>query len=352
MDMRTIYRKAMWLGALAGLLALGGCGGMRLSSVDTLLKRDPPASCVGEGKLYRAGGDGHELDIEGFLKQAKMDKKSTGEALDGFLDCTVADIGPDASANLKAYRGYVTLAVLSRYAAFNYTGMIGGYADLNFQSYDGLQDDAMSTLARIDFADRMMRLGSGVEAVAATVSPADMTANPTLAYIKQIGTPDKLPDVETLHRALSVLVVAGSAEKPTVKRARNWFSNLLAAIGGTLTHPGSLIDDGLNVIGKSLTLRSFGNAYLNDARRDVEAMKNAGPARPSQEDWNYWANVIQDACTRIATSTGATSHCEGGGMAAQAAAGAPAKDSLASTISRQRENAQSPQLDKVPPPAR
>lgn len=324
MEMRTMYRKVMWPGMLAGLLVLGGCGGMRLSSVDTLLKRDPPDICIGEGKLYRADGGGHELDLEGFLKQAKADKKSTGAALDGFLDCTVADIGPDASANLKAYRGYVALAVLSRYAAFNYTGMIGGYADLNFKSYDGLQDDAMSTLARIDFADRMLRLGSGLDAVAATVSPADLTANPTLAYIRQIGVPDKLPDVEKLHRALSVLVVASSAEKPTVKRARNWFGRLLAAIEGTLSNPGSLIDDGLKVIGKSLTLRSFGNAYLNDARRDVEAMKIAGTARPSPEDWNYWANVIKDACTRIATSTGATSHCAGGWMPVQTAPeGAP-----------------------------
>ncbi len=325
MDMRSLYRKTMLLGALAATLALGGCGGMRLSSMDTLLERDPPPNCVGktpdDGKLYQQTSGRAELDLEGFLKQEKKDRKSTSAALDDFLDCTVADLGPDAGDKLKTYRGYVALAVLSRYAAFNYTGMIGGYADLNFQSYNGIQDDAMSTLARIDFADKMLRLGSGIDPVAATVTPADLAANPTLAYMKQIapeqaGQPGRLHDVEKLQRTLSVLMVAASAEKPTVARARNWLSNLVAAIGGTLTDPGSLVDQGLKVVGKSLTLTTFGNAYLTDVRKELESMKTAS-GHPSEADWIYWAKVIQDSCARTATATGATSHCSGGWPPAQ-----------------------------------
>lgn len=320
MDKQKIYRKAAILSALVGTLTLSGCGGMRLSSMDTLLQRDPPCNCVGktaeDGKLYVNRDDKHELNLDGFLKQAKTDKKTSGEVLDDFLDCTVANLGPDADEKLKIYRGYVALAVLTRYAAFNYTGVIGGYADLNFQSYPGIQDDAMSTLARIDFADKILRLGSGLRDVVDSVHENDIAANPTLPYMKliapeKVGEIGRLRDVEKLHRTLSVLMVGVSAEKPTVARSRNLLTNLLAAIDGTLTNPGSLVDQGLKVVGKSLTLTTYGNAYLDDARKELETMKILGKP-PEPTDWNFWANVIKDSCTHIAAATGATSHCAGG----------------------------------------
>lgn len=185
----------------------------------------------------------------------------------------MADLGPDADEKLKVYRGYVALAVLTRYASFNYTGMIGGYADLNFQSYSGMQDDAMSTLARIDFADKMLRLGSGIPQVANKVDAKDIAGNPTLAYIKLIapealGQPGKLHDIEKLHRTLAVLMVGVGAEKPTV------------------------------------------------AREEVEGMESLA-VLPGEKDWNYWANVIQDSCNHIASATGSTSHCAGGWMKAK-----------------------------------
>jgi len=318
MSTQTKYRRLAILGALAGTLVLGGCGTMRTNSLDTLLKHNPPPACVGPGLLYANGSEGPELNLEGYLGANKG--KAAGIVLDGFLDCTVADLN-GANENLKAYRGYVTLAVLSRYAAFNYSGLIGGYADLNFQSYDGIQDDAMSTLARLDFADRLLRLGSGIPAVAGSVSPTDFTNNPTLAYLQQIGSDRKLPDVEKLHRAMSVLMVAGSAEKPTLNRAKNWLTTLIGAIGGAVVNPESLVDQGLKVVGKSLTLKSFGNAYLDDARRELEGMKTQ-TGRPNEADWNYWANVVKDSCTRIASATGATSHCAGGWPPAPAPANA------------------------------
>ncbi len=320
MAKQTIYRKLAILGAVLGVLLLSGCSGMRLSSMDTLLARTPPGRCVDAnaeaGKLYRDEAGNATLNLAAFLKQEKKENKKAGAVLDDFLDCTVADIGPDASDNLKVYRGYVTLAVLTRYAAFNYTGMIGGSADLSFQSYKGIQDDAMSTLARIDFSDKMLRLGSGINEVAQTVVEKDLTANPTLAYMKQIaptelGNLGKLHDVEKLHRTLSVLMVAAGAEKPTIARARNWFFTIIAAINGSLTSPSSLVDQGLKVVGKSLTLDTFGNVYLDDARQELENMKLHNVA-PSGTDWNYWANVIQDSCSRIALASGATSHCAGG----------------------------------------
>lgn len=307
MNKMPIIQKMLLPAAVVALLALGGCSTMRTNSLDTLLKQSPPPDCIGPGKLYTNGSDGPELNLEGYLGANR--EVSSGAKLDGFLDCTVADLGPDAGEHLKTYRGYVALAVLSRYAAFNYSGLIGGYADLNFQSYAGIQDDATSTLARIDFADRMLRLASDIP----NAIPADVANNPTLVYMQQIGNPKKLPDVEKLQRTLSVLMVAGSAEKPTLNRARNWLSTLIAAIGGGVANPEGLVDQGLKVVGKSLTLKSFGNAYLGDARKELEGMKGK-TGRPNEADWNYWANVINDSCNRLAASSGAISHCAGGWM--------------------------------------
>lgn len=318
MNKRMQIKRAVSLGAVTGILALGGCGTMRTNSLDTLLQRNPPAICIGPDNLYRKVDGQPELNLEAYLRAQKG--VSAGTKLDGFLDCTVADLH-GGSDGLKTYRGYVVLAVLSRYAAFNYSGLIGGYADLNFQSYDGIQDDAMSTLARLDFADRMLRLGSGIPNVANTVTPADIADNPTLAYMQQIGDPRKLPDVEKLQRAMAVLMVAGSAEKPTKNRARNWLTAVVTAIGGGVVDPESLVDQGLKVIGKSLTLKSFGNAYLDDARSELEGMKNS-PGHPSEADWNYWAEVIKNSCSGIAASAGATNHCAGGWMAPPAKANA------------------------------
>lgn len=314
MEKHQKHRNWAILAILAGTLALSGCASLRTNSLDTLLKHNPPKDCVGANQLYVAGADGPELNLENYLAANKG--VSAGAKLDGFLDCTVANLDK-ASDGLKTYRGYVVLAVLSRYAAFNYSGLIGGYADLNFQSYDGIQDDAMSTLARLDFADRMLRVGSGIPNVAATVSTSDPTGNPTLAYLQMIGTEKKLPDVEKLQRAMAVLMVGGAAEKPTLARAKNWLTNLLTAIGGGVLNPESLVDQGLKVVGKSLTLKSFGNAYLDDARKELEGMKGKA-GRPSESDWNYWANVIKDSCRGIAAATGATAHCAGGWMAATA----------------------------------
>lgn len=354
MEKHSKYRKWAVLGVLAGTLVLSGCSSLRLTAMDELLKREPPCNCINdpgkEGKLYsRTGGD-VELDLEGFLKDAKRNGTTAGDVLDTFLNCTVADLGEKADENLKVYRGYVALAVLTRYAAFNYTGYVGGAADLNFKTYNGIQEDAMSTLSRIDLADKMLRMGSGIAKVQETVDVSDANANRTLVYLKQIapqelGTIGRLHDVEKLHRALAVLMVASSAEKPTVARARMWLSNIVAAIDGSLTNPGSLVDQGLKVIGKSLTLTTYGGAYLDAARCELESMAAAGckkpdgkcltpcstcptctiaakdvprdgagqkPPRPTDADWNYWANIIKDSCTAIAASTGATSHCAGG----------------------------------------
>lgn len=364
MNIRKTGRAIALLGALAGMLVLSGCAGMRVSSMDTLLKREPPCNCIDDGKLYRRNGDDVTMDLEGFLDDAGKKGKTAAVVLDEFLNCTVADHGKNPDENLKVYRGYVALAVLSRYAAFNYTGYIGGSADLSFQTYNGIQDDAMSALSRIDFADKALRLGSGIETIKKQVSTSDLENNPTLAYLKQIApteanTLGRLHDVEKLHRALAVMMVAASAEKPTVARAKNWFTNIVAALGGTLSNPGSLVDQGIKVLGKSLTLDTYGNAYLDDARCELESMAAANckkpgetlgqPAaaadkskvpkcltpcstcpsrnasckpvprdgtkqttpRPSETDWNYWANIIKSSCTAIAAATGATSHCLG-----------------------------------------
>lgn len=319
MEMQKIYRKLALLGALAGTLALSGCGGMRLSSVDALLKQNPPGKCIGsdtDGKLYKWDGDEPKLNLEGFIKASKG--KEPGAKLDSVLDCLVADLDQQGES-IKTYRGYVALGLMAEYAAFNYTGKIGGYADLNFQSYDGIQDDAMSTLARIDYADRLFRIGSGNKTVAGTVNAKDLADNPFFAKMQLLGYDNKHPNAEKLHRALAVLMVAGGAEKPTVERAKSWLTSLIGALAGSLANPEGLVDQGLKTVGKSLTLAAFGNAHLVDARNELEKMGNKTDL-PTDADWNHWAEIIKASCSMLAVSTGATSHCAGGWLAAPSAA--------------------------------
>lgn len=347
-------------GILLGLLSLGGCGGMRVSSFDTLLKREPSLVCK-DIQLYKkpdagapgavepnswapsgaGSGDDWDLDLAAFLKYEKDRKRNAGEALDDFLDCTVANIGADAPEELKVYRGYVILAVLSRYAAFNYTGQIAGEANLNFSIYSGMHDDALATLARIETAERMLRASSGLKEVAATVTET----NPTIEYMGLLDDQaSKLPTVSKLHRSLAVLVVATSAEKPTLVRAKGWFDRAVEAASGALLNRDDVLDQGLKVVGKSLTLKTFGNAYLDDARCDLEGHvgakwqkggdgtceqvrcqtckdkkcrsapsgKTGGTSlsgRPTLEEWAYWARIIENSCDRIAASVGTRHHC-------------------------------------------
>ncbi len=344
-------------GTLLGLLSLSGCGTMRVSSFDTLLKREPSLLCQ-KIQLYQKGGtpssgvesaswnaetagDDWDRSLERFLRYEKGQNHNAGQALDDFLDCTVADIGPDAPEELKVYRAYLVLAVLSRYAAFNYTGQIAGDANLNFRVYSGMHDDALATLSRIDTAERVLRAASGVDGVVKPLRKDD----PTLEYMSLLdGEACKLPTVSKLHRTLAVLLVASSAEKPTLMRAKNWVEQLAEAASGALLNRDDLVDQGLKVVGKSLTLKTFGNSYLDDVRCDLEShvgekWQKGGDGKceqvrcqsrrdkvcggglsgknpdsrqtciPTADEWKYWALIIKNSCARIATSAGTGHHC-------------------------------------------
>lgn len=345
--------------ALIGLLSVGGCSSMRVSSFDTLLKRDPGQVCRNI-QLYKrdagaagvtdpmswdtvGSGDDWDMELHGFLKYQKELKHNAGEALDDFLDCTVANIGADAPEELKAYRGYVVLAVLSRYAAFNYTGQIAGEANMNFSVYSGMHDDALATLARIEAAERVLRASSGLKEIAATVSNTNPNPSIEATYLMD-GEGGKLPTVSKLHRTLAVLLVATGAEKPTLKRAKSWLARIAEAASGVLLNRDDVLDQGLKVVGKSLTLKTFGNAYLDDVRCDLESHMGEDyikgedgkseqlrcqtckdqkchssfsangshtpmSKRPAPEEWQYWARIIENSCDRIATSVGTGHHC-------------------------------------------
>lgn len=343
--------KKIGLMALAFFLPLSfaGCGSMRLTSFDTLLKRPPTQQCK-DIQLYvkesvptdadgvpsssDAASEHWRMDLEGFLKHEKGLRHDAGWVLDDFLDCTVGHVGHQAPDALKTYRGYVALAVLSRYAAFNYTGLVAGDANLDFRTYDGMHDDALATLARIDMADRMLRLSSGL----ATGTPAQ-GGNTTLEYMDALGRdPAMLPTVGKLQRALAVMLVATAAEKPTAARAKGWLEGIAEALAGGLLNGDDALHQGLKVLGKSLTLKTFGNAYLEDARRGLECRAPAysasaeniaapetnggacpaapiacvgavGYTCPTVADWQYWGRLIKNSCDRIAASMGTSHHC-------------------------------------------
>lgn len=292
---------------IAAAALLVGCASWKVSSVDALLSR-PPAPACADLNLYRREGNTWHTDIAAFTATEKKRDRSLAEALDDFLDCTVAPV-PPGSTELKLYRGYVVLALLSRYAAFNYTGLIENDANLHFRAYPELHDDAVLELSRIETAGRSLRAASSLPGVRdGALAESDASSLSVLVTNRDVA--DAVPTVVKVHRALAVLLVATGAERPTARRAEGWFTRVLRAISGNpVAISTDTVDDGLKVIGKSLTLTVFGDAYLRDARARIEAFGNG---TPTVKDWHTWSVLIADACGRLSVITGVANHCAEG----------------------------------------
>lgn len=246
--------------------------------------------------------------IEALVKESATQHKDVDDTLDSFLDRCLVKLDDASDPTLKTYRGYVVLALLSRYAAFNYTGHVGGVANLDFQTYPELNGDAVELLSHIGRAERLLRMASGNPAVAGTVDLSK--GDPAIEYTKLLDS-DKavLPDVSRLIRTLSVLQVAVDAGKPTVRRTSSFFRR---AIVNAVADREELLRQGLTAMGKGFTLSIFGSAYLKDGGRHLQTCKDqAGATCPSTDNWKYWSRIIEFSCNQIATATGATHQCLG-----------------------------------------
>ena len=168
---------------------------------------------------------------------------------------------------LKLYRGYVSLAVVSVYGAFNYTGVVGSNINVDFESYGDLSDDAAAFLSRIESADIALRKAiHKLEPTWGSIEPKTETKG----HIENSEYNKTLPTVYKLHRVLLVMQTAIASERPTFGRSRSIFSSLIKSLSPDLNNADSVLQFGAKVIAKSLTLKAFGNAYLIDVRRHIE----------------------------------------------------------------------------------
>lgn len=193
----------------------------------------------------------------------------SGDAkIDCFLDCALA---PAPNDETRLYRGHVLLSLLASYGAYN----------LSVGHYEESIGDAITLLTHIREAEKSLRVAS-VE-----IKPDEST----LPYQ---GSPIRL------RRISNMLEVALYAERPTLRRAKQDVRSLLGGFASgsssSILHSG--IEGAMRGISKSIHLRLYGKAYLNDAQEDLARFADEF-AKPEKEDWDNRSEMIQDACDRI-----------------------------------------------------
>ena len=232
-------------------------------------------------------------------------------SINDFLDCVLFDFEPGNKVRwngkaaelqkLQLYRGHVMVALLTRYGAFNITGQVGDTFQINFRSYSRAPQDASSLLTKIETAERELR---ALNTVNAQQFPA--------ASSQGIVRSTKNPRAQRLHRVLSVVKVAESAFRPTIRRARGFFTNLALAFGGSSPSGLAALKGELNGIKKLAVLEQFGRAYFFDARQDLSNILKGtldGTRPLLSSDWEGWDTLIDEACIGIGAVASATPHC-------------------------------------------
>lgn len=268
-----MFSKLFRLPILAAYCIMSyGCGTWSLSVVDRQLE-------LSESCDTTMAPEKPEIHVSRDGKISKDYLKALIAAetqVDPLLDCLLA---PVASDEARAYRGHVILSLLAAYGAYNF----------EIASYEERIGDAVVFLAHIQQAENSLREGSRL-------------FNGDIENLKFRSHQKRL------ERVLYVLEVALYAERPTLRRAGARVRSLLGAVGTGLGGDAvqGAADAAVAGLAKSIRLRHFGKAYLQDAIEDLrrfEANDAKAPLEqkePTLEDWQRRDGVINDSCTRIA----------------------------------------------------
>jgi hypothetical protein len=188
--------------------------------------------------------------------------------IDYLLDCALAK-APNDEARL--YRAHVLLSLLASYGAYN----------LSVGQYEESIGDAVTLLSHIKQAELSLRMASTI--VKPTASIDEFQHNR-----------------QRIERISKILEVALYAERPTLRRAKGSVRSLLGAIAADA--PTSVVRSGIEGamtgIQKSIHLRLYGKAYLDDARLDLNRFAD-GSKTPTPDDWQRRDRLIQEACDEI-----------------------------------------------------
>ncbi len=193
-----------------------------------------------------------------------------GEAsIDPLLDCALS---PAIAEEAKLYRGHVLLSLLAKYGAYN----------LQIGPYEERIGDAITLLAHIKQAEYSLRGPSSV-------------VKPDISLRKFQERPAKL------DRITYVLEVALYAERPTLRRIKGRVGSLVGSIvsGASTESIRWSLSGAIDGIEKSIHLRLYGKAYLDDAKEDLSRFTGESQL-PEAADWQRRDAMIEEACAQIA----------------------------------------------------
>lgn len=279
--MKSMTRFGTIIGAM---VMLGGCA--LNTGTGFIADKDGLKKCTQEAELEGSSVSASALPIK-------------PEELDRFLDCFV---GPAVTKEEKIFRGHIIVTLFARYGAFNLTGEYGPGKSITFSSYAEIKNDAARLLANIENAESELRKGTRIFSQSTTRG---------------------FDHTEKLYRIFAVADVAIEAETPTVRRARGYFENLVAAFSGSPFAIKTVVKDLRTVFKKVSILHRFGAANRLDAKVDLCHLVNDGKAQHIKQicegriknrnlvraDWNKWDNWLNSACDTIAKVAGAKQHC-------------------------------------------
>lgn len=226
---------------------------------------------------------------------------------DNFLDCYFIDLVPyeegktdDQKRQLMALRGHAIVTVLARYAAYNLTGRIGGGLHTTaFPPYEDSPGDAGNVLARIEYAQRLIRKDAPEE----LRFPEEGKPQVQLTDESLYG----YPNVQRVNRIFSVVQLAFEAERPTLRRAQGIVSEIIGLFpGANVTAFRNLVEYAVAGLEKAALLGTYSRAYRSSTKMIFDGIQGT----PGKEDWEKVDGALQDACLHLATiANGAVPHC-------------------------------------------
>ncbi|MEJ2452867.1 MAG: hypothetical protein P8103_01740 [Candidatus Thiodiazotropha sp.] len=217
--------------------------------------------------------DGREIlvtDKAGRVTPEYIRAMIEGEAsIDTLLDCALS---PAITEESKLYRGHVLLSLLAQYGAYN----------LQIGPYEERIGDAITLLAHIKQAEYSLRGPSSV-------------VKPDVIFRRYQERPARL------DRITYVLEVALYAERPTLRRLKGRVGSLVGSIasGASTESIRWSLKGAIDGIEKSIHLRLYGKAYLDDAKEDLSRFTGEGQL-PEAADWQRRDAMIEEACDQIA----------------------------------------------------
>ena len=293
------------LGILLGGCALTGLG----SNEDTNLESVKTCETHSNQKMKKSFGTAklaEKLDFNDFTNRGLA-------KIDFFLDCFV---GPADNQESRLLRGHMVVAVVTRYAAFNYTGEVPGVHKVKFTPYGGLEDDIGSYLISVEKTQLELRHATGIEKIKIARKSGKAREQFLIDYKTVFMNVNELYDrLERIKRMILILRLYAKAEKPTINRARSAILRALSTITGSVATLRSVVGDAANGLQKYFVIKNFGTAYRADVKKNLEAVKkklkdlekNGG--KVTEEDWEPWNAAISGACARLAALAGTRQHC-------------------------------------------